>query len=406
MKHMYHKTIKGIIVAAAILLVLIGCKTEQDNQTIEINHDGLKSYFANSGLPAAIMGFATRGGEGKWVAFGPSQWEKRDTISEDDIFRIFSMTKAIASVAALQLVEQGLISLDEPLDSLMPEMTSIPILDLQGGLNPAKKAITLRHLLTHTSGFGYDFLDERLMSFDQTEWEFDDLPRLFEAGDRWQYGTSLDWVGKIIEKVSGQDLENYFRQHITGPLEMDRTWFNVPKELEDNIVSWGARDSAGFQEYPRIPQEPVSEFRAGGGLFSSPHDYLTFLKCILNDGQYEGGKILEPETIDMMCTNQLPNGMTLNFGIPDSGLPPTMGHFPDENDTHGLAWAIENNEQEEVRSKGALYWSGIANTYYTLDRKKGVAIVYFTQFFPFNDKISYDYYRLFEKEVIASMDTE
>ncbi len=149
------------------------------------------------------------------------------------------MTKAIASVAALQLVEKGLIGLDDPLDDLMPEMTSIPILTTNGDLVTANKPITLRHLLTHTAGFGYAFRDYRLQSFDKSEWKYEDFPRLFEAGERWQYGTNTDWVGKIIEKFSGEDLETYLRKNVTGPLKMNSTWFNVPENLKKNIVSWG-----------------------------------------------------------------------------------------------------------------------------------------------------------------------
>ena len=104
-----------------------------------------------------------------------------------------------------------------------------------------------------------------------------------------------------------------------------------------------------------------------------------------------------------MFKDALPEGLTLNFGLPEEGLPETIGHFPDESDTYSLAWAIENNSDEMVRTKGSIYWAGVANSYYTLDKDKGIAIVYFTQFLPFNDKVSYDFYRLFEKEVYTSL---
>lgn len=397
---------KQLLFVLIFISIFIGCTDEKQESKNVINPLPLNTYFENSKLPAAIMGYSTKEGQMEWYAYGPSVWGGKDTISENNIFRIFSMTKAIASTAALQLVEQGLIGLDDPLDELMPEMTSIPILTEKGELVEARKIITLRHLLTHTAGFGYESLDHRLQSFDKSGWKYDDLPRLFEAGERWQYGTNLDWVGKVIEKISGEDLETYLRKNITGPLKMNSTWFNVPENLKENIVSWGVRDSTDFQEYPRIPSEPVTEYSAGGGLFGSPKDYLTFLKCIMNNGKYDGGQILKPETVDMMFKNQLPTGLTLNFDLPDGGLPETMGRFLDESDTYGLAWAIEDSEDELVRTKGAAYWAGMANSYYTLDKKKGVAVVYFTQFLPFNDKVSYDFYRLFEKEVYNSLKSE
>ncbi|KAA2217216.1 serine hydrolase domain-containing protein [Maribacter flavus] len=394
---------KQLLFTLIIISILTGCKTEKQESKVVINELPLKTYFQNSHLPAVIMGYSNREGKMDWYAFGPSVWGGKDTINENNIFRIFSMTKAIGSVAALQLVEKGLIGLDDPLDKLMPEMTSIPILTSEGQLVKANKTITLRNLLTHTSGFGYDIFDEQLQKFDKTGWEYDDLPRLFEAGEKWHYGRSTDWVGRIVEKVSGQNLEDYFREHITGPLKMNSTWFNVPDKLKENIVSWGTRDSTGFKEYPRIPTKPTTEFIAGEGLFGSPKDYLTFLNCIMNSGKYDGGQILKSETVDLMFKDALPDGLTLNFGLPEEGLPETIGHFPDESDTYSLAWAIENNSKEMVRTTGSIYWAGVANSYYTLDRDKGMAIVYFTQFLPFNDKISYDFYRLFEKEVYTSL---
>jgi methyl acetate hydrolase len=379
---------KQLLFVLIIISILIGCNTEKQESKIVINPLQLNAYFENSDLPAAIMGYSNQNGKMDWYAFGPSVWGGKDTINENNIFRIYSMTKAIASVAAMQLVEQNLIGLDDPLDELMPEMTSIPILTEKGELVEAKKIITLRHLLTHTAGFGYAFLDPELQTFDRKEWKYDDLPRLFEAGEQWHYGTNLDWIGRIIEKISEEDLETYLRKNVTGPIKMNSTWFNVPENLKQNIVSWGTRDSIGFQEYPRIPIEPVTTFSAGGGLFGSPKDYLSFLLCMMNSGKYEGGQILKPETVELMSNNHLPNDLTLNTG--DKSM---------ESDTHGLAWAIEDSEDEVIRSKGSVYWSGLANSYYSLDKEKDVAIVYFTNFFPYKDKETYDFYKLFEKEV-------
>jgi len=270
----------------------------------------------------------------------------------------------------------------------MPVMTSIPILTSKGEFVEAKKIITLRHLLTHTAGFWYSLDELRLQAFNQIDWTYEDRPRLFEAGDKWQYGTSLEWVGEIIQNISGDDLETYFRKNITGPLNMKSTWFNVPNILEENIVSWGNRDSTGFEEYDRIPTEPVTYYNGGGGLFGSPKDYLYFLICIMNNGKYEGGQILKPETIELMYENQLPNGLTL-----------TLGGELTKSDTHGLAWEIEESKDEMVRSKGSVYWGGGANSFYSLDKKNDVSIVYFTNYFPWMDKETYDFYRLFEKEV-------
>jgi CubicO group peptidase (beta-lactamase class C family) len=391
---------KNVCIALFLLAVATACKTGKQETPSLIDAPALEAYFDNNNLPAAIMGYTTRDGEVGWYAVGPAVWGKEERVDENHIFRIYSMTKAIASVAALQLVEQGLLGLDDPLNELMPEMVSIPILTEAGELNPSDAPITLRHLLTHTSGFGYDFTSARLAAFTPEEWAYEDKPRLFEPGARWHYGTSTDWVGKVIEKVSGKDLETYLRDHLTGPLGMDHTWFNVPDSLQQKIVSWGTRDSTGFSEYPRIPTQPVTTYSAGGGLFSSPKDYLTFLRCMLNEGKYEGGQLLKPETVTLLFTDQLPGGMKLNYDLPVGGVPPTEGGFTDETDTYGLAWALETSPDETVRSPGAAYWAGIANSYYTVDRQKGVAVAYFTQFLPFNDKESHGFYRLFEQQIL------
>ncbi|PWN07285.1 serine hydrolase domain-containing protein [Rhodohalobacter mucosus] len=397
------KNIKSLLLPFLFLFLflsaLVGCTA--GNQ--ETDSQELSEYFDASTLPAAVMGSVSATEDTEWHTFGPSVWDEEEAVTEDHIFRIFSMTKAITSVAAMQLVEQGLIGLDEPLNELMPELASIPILTESGELVQSDAPVTLRQLLTHTAGFGYDFTSERLAAFNPDDWEYADKPRLFEPGARWHYGTSTDWAGKVVEKVSGQDLETYFRENITGPLGMDRTWFNVPDSLKENIVSWGTRDSTGFSEYDRIPQQPAAEYSGGGGLYGSPADYLTFLTCLLNDGQYENGQILQPETVAMLFENQLPEGMTMDHNLPEEGLPPVVGAFPDETDTFGLAWAIEASEDEDVRSKGAAYWAGIANSYYTIDRVNGIAVVYFTQFLPFNDKESHDFYRLYEEQVFSGM---
>lgn len=389
---------KKLLLSIIIISTLVGCKTEK--KEIEKEPSQLNAYFQNSTLPAAIMGNVTGDGKMEWRAYGPSVWGGKDTINENNIFRIYSMTKAIASVAALQLVEQGLLGLDDPLNEIMPEMTSIPILTEDGDFYNSEASITLRHLLTHTAGFGYGITSKSLNNFKPQNWEYEDNPRLFEPGVRWHYGTNTDWVGKLIEKISGQDLETYFRKNITGPLEMDNTWFNVPEELKYKIVSWGKRDSTGVIENKRIPKQPVTSYNAGGGLFSSPSDYIRFLKCLLNEGKFEGGRILKSQSVASLFQNQLSENVTLNYDIPEGHpLISLEGDFADYKDTYSFAWAIENNDSENVRPKNVGYWAGLANSYFTIDKSNGIAIVYFTQLLPFNDKESYDFYKLYEKEV-------
>lgn len=395
---------KNLILLSAIIILIFGCQQKQT----ESNDSTLKEYFDASSIPAAILGSIDADGKTTWHRFGPSIWEDSITIvTENSIFRLYSMTKAITSVAALQMVEKGLIGLDDPLNKLMPEMVSIPILDEDGNLFQSDEAITLRQLLNHTSGFGSKYFSYRLSNFESESWDYEDQPRLFEPGKAFAYGTGLDWAGKVIEKLSKQNLETYFRENITGPLKMNSTWFNVPDNLSDKIVTLGGRDSLGnINAWGRIPQEPESVYNGAIGLFGSPGDYLKFLNCMQNYGKYEGGQLLKKETVELMFQDNLPSEIKIpaveqfdNGGI----IGYTGGQFDlMNNDGWGFGWFIESDE-DDIRPVNSVYWAGAANSYFTIDPENKIVIVYFSNYFPANDKASYDFYKLYEKEEFSKI---
>ena len=398
---------KNLIFFVLISISIYGCQKDNSESSDSI----LNNYYNSSSIPAAIMGTIDVNGKTSWHRFGPSIWDdSTSAVTENNIFRIYSMTKAITSVAALQLVEKGLIGLDDPLNKLMPEMVSIPILNDEGNLIESNEIITLRQLLTHTSGFGSNFFSSKLYNFKPESWLYEDKPRLFQPGTSFAYGTGVKWAGRVIEKLSGQDLETYFRKNITGPLKMDETWFNVPEVLSEQIVTFGGRDSLGnIIAWGRIPQKPQTTYLGDIGLFGSPNDYLKFLHCMLNYGKYEGGQLLKRETVLLMLKDNLPIGIKIpkieefdNGGI----IGYTGGHFVGlTNDRWGLAWAIEKDENE-VRPINSVYWGGAANSYFTLDLQNKIAIVYFSNYFPFNDKEAYDFYKLYENEVFKNISRE
>ncbi|MEN8250216.1 MAG: serine hydrolase domain-containing protein [Bacteroidota bacterium] len=391
---------KNLLLYSVISILIFGC---QNNNTESIDLS-LKEYFDNSSIPSAIMGTTDADGKTSWHSFGPSIWEDSTTVvTKDHIFRLYSMTKAITSVAALQLVEQGLIGLDDPLNDLMPEMVSIPILTDEGELIESDQIITLRQLLTHTSGFSEKLFSSKLYNFKPESWDYEDKPRLFQPGTAFAYGSGLDWAGKVIEKISGQDLETYFKENITGPLKMDHTWFNVPEELSEKIVTLGYRDSLGvINDWFRIPKKPVTTYHGANGLFGSPGDYIKFLNCMLNYGKYEGGQLLKWEMVELMLKDNLPKEVKIS-SIEEFDNGGIIGYSGGQmngliNDRWGLAWAIETDENE-VRPMNSVYWAGAANTFFTLDIENNVAMVLFTNYFPFNDKEAYDFYKLYENEV-------
>ena len=358
----------------------------------------------NSDLPAVVALAVNKNGQMVNYTFGKAVWTEDQNVTTNHIFRIFSMTKVVTSIAAMQLVEKGLIKLDDDLSSLMPEMVAIPILS-DGKLSPAKNPSTLRHLLTHTSGFGYIFTDEELDNFDTINWRYKDLPRRFESGTQFLYGNSIDWVGRIVEKVSNMDLESYFRKNITGPLEMNRTWFNVPDSLKCYIVSWGQRGEDGKQslvEFPdRIPTKAVIEYAGGGGLFSTPEDYTRLLQCLLNGGKSGKVKILKKKTIQEMTKNQIGDVI---IDIENAYFQPLCCDFRGLLTTSskwGLAWAIDNENKPYGRKAGTVFWGGSCNTFFYIDFKSGIAASIYTQHFPFNHPETTN---LFEKfsEIIYS----
>src|SRR6185503_15696687 len=251
-------------------------------------------------------------------AFGKRDLASGVGVQPDSIFAIASMTKAITSVAAMQLVERGKLKLDEPAARHLPQLGKLDVIegfDPAGKpvLRPARKPITLRHLLTHTSGFAYPNWSEELFKYTQATGPLPPgvvaplVPLAFEPGTRWQYGYSTDWTGRLVETVSGLNLEQYFQRNILGPLGMNDTTFIFPKDKFDRLVSRSQRQNGGpLQEVPRaIPPKPAA-FNGGGGLVSTAPDYIKFMQMILRYGRSGvRDEILTAKSVEMMSVNQI-----------------------------------------------------------------------------------------------------
>src|SRR5579863_4069333 len=229
----------------------------------------------------------------------------------DTVFRIASMTKAITCVAAMQLVERGRLSLDGPLPAIDPALDAPRVLagfDAAGKprLRPAKRPVTLKDLLTHTAGFCYEQWNptqERyvaaagLPQMSSGKLAAMRLALMFDPGERWEYGINIDWVGRLVEEASGQPLDAYFAEHITGPLDMRDTGFAVSPEQRARQASVHQRDAAGVLAAQPFEAPAEREFFAGGGgLYSTAGDYLTFLQMLLQNGRHNGRQIIKPET--------------------------------------------------------------------------------------------------------------
>jgi methyl acetate hydrolase len=345
----------------------------------------------------AVGGVVAIGANDKGIvyegAFGPS-------VTPDSLFWIASMTKAITATACMQLLEQGKLQLDQPMGKLLPQLESPKVLvgfDANGQpkLRPAKRPITLQHLLTHTAGFVYSLWSEPMGRYEKVTGTPSigecknasfNVPLMFDPGDRWQYGINIDWVGKAVEAVSDQSLEIYFRENIFGPLAMTDTGFLISSAQKARVVPMYTRQQDGTLKPMafEMPQRPEF-FMGGGGLFSTPRNYMQFVQMLLHDGTFNGARVLKPETVAMMRQNHIGdlNVTTLKTTVPASSNDANL--FPGMVQKWGLSFDINTEPGPAGRSAGSIAWAGLFNTYFWVDPVKHVTGVIMTQLLPFAD---------------------
>jgi methyl acetate hydrolase len=340
-------------------------------------------------------------------AFGDSGDAQSTSIRADAVFRIASMTKPLTSVAAMQLVERGAIALDEPASTYLPALGRAQVLDrfdVEPGtysLRPPSSPITVRHLLTHTAGFGYAFTSDTLRDFAPLDGESDLVgPLLFDPGTSWWYGTSTSWVGRLVEAVSGQSLDAYLREHVFDPLRMPDTGFNVPEADWPRTVVAARRHSDGnLVRGARQDPSPVTTFGGGGGLWSTADDYGRFMRMWLNNGELDGQRVLSAETVATMAANHVG---PLAAGTIVTALPDQSNDFTptaDGRGRFGLGFLINLDDQPGRRAAGSLAWAGLYNTYFWIDPASGVGGVILSQVLPFADPQILSVFEAFERAI-------
>lgn len=320
-------------------------------------------------------------------------------MTTDTVVWIASMTKAVTGTAAMQLVEQGKLSLDDPIAPVLPQLADVQVLDgfAPDGtpqLRPPKRPVTLRHLLTHTSGFSYNMWSEPCLRYEQhsnnpgvlscTRAALD-MPLMFDPGERWEYGIGIDFAGLAVEAVSGQTLADYLRDHLFVPLGMVDTGFGPRADQADRLAAVHARTPDGVVPIEfGLPPEP--EFHmGGGGLYGTVGDYLRFCRMLLGNGTLDGTKVLEPATVALMSGNAIGavDMARMVSVIPDYTHDVEL--FPGMAKKWGLTFMINTEDTEKGRKAGSLSWAGLANSYYWIDPASGLAGVLATQLFPFAD---------------------
>jgi methyl acetate hydrolase len=352
-------------------------------------------------------------------AFGKRDLSKEAAMTPDSVFWIASMTKAITAAAAMQLVEQGRLSLEGPIGKLLPDLAAPQVLkgfDADGSpqLRPARNPITLRHLLTHTAGFAYNMWNGDMVQYLEktgtpgiTTCKNDALktPLMSDPGTRWEYGTNIDFVGKAIEAVSGLRLDAYLRDHLFKPLGMNDTGFKIGEQQRARLVAVHGRGEDGSLAPIPFELEQDPEFHmGGGGLYGTAGDYIRFTQMILNQGRGNGNQVLKPETVAMMGQNHIGElNMTkmtsaVAFATNDVDL------YPDMDKKWGLSFLINTARTPEGRSPGSLAWAGLANTYYWIDSSRDISGVILMQVLPFGDRKCLETFAGFESGIYTGLD--
>jgi methyl acetate hydrolase len=368
-------------------------------------------------IPGVVAAAATGSETIYQGAFGKRDLGKDDAMTADSVFWIASMTKAITTAAGMQLVEQGKLSLDEPIGKILPDLASPQVLegfDASGNpkLRPAKGAITLRQLMTHTAGFVYELWSgdkatylEKTGTPGITTCQNAALktPLAHDPGTRWDYGTNIDFVGKAVEAVSGKRLDAYLRDNLLAPLGMNDTGFKISDSMRKRLVGMHARTPEGLAPIPfELEQNP--EFHmGGGGLYGTAADYIKFTQMILNKGKGGGNQVLKPETVALMGQNNIGalevNRLTTAAPIYTNDV----DLYPGMVKKWGLSFLINTAKTPEGRSPNSLAWAGLANTYFWIDPARNVSGVILMQLLPFADRICLEAFAGFERGIYAGI---
>jgi methyl acetate hydrolase len=359
--------------------------------------DRIAALLATGNVPGVAVAAVFPDGEVVTAAAGVRDVATGAAMTPDTVVWIASMTKAITAAAAMRQVELGRLSLDAPIGTVLPQLAHAEVLegfDATGKpkLRRARTAITLRHLLTHTSGFVYDMWNAdmgRYMELTGTPGIIGcadaalNLPLVFEPGTAWDYGIGIDWAGKAVEAVTGQTLGVWLTENLFAPLGMRDTGFRIRDDQRSRLARVHARTPEGIVAIDlEIPQSPEFEM-GGGGLYSTVGDYLRFARMVLGRGALDGVRVLEASTVELMSRNAMGE---LRCRPLKSASPASTN---DVDFLDGMGWGLSfliNPEPLPTgRSAGSLAWAGLANSYYWIDSTRSVAGVYAAQLLPFFD---------------------
>jgi CubicO group peptidase (beta-lactamase class C family) len=329
-------------------------------------------------------------------AAGKSDVAKGAPLVTDAIFAIQSMTKPVTSVAAMMLVEQGTLSLEDPVSKYLPGFEKLPVItkfnEADGTYETrlAKHVMTVRHLMTHTSGIGARFSNPIIARLQHGNNKFDwALPLVHEPGEKWTYGPSTRVLGLIVEKLTGETLEAFYQRHIFRPLGMVDTSYAVPTDKQSRLVHVYTHEDGSFKERSSsqsAPTTPTSPFSGAAGLYSTARDYGLFMRMLLNGGRLGKNRILTEHSVQIMAENQIG---TVSVSQQPAGIPALTKPFPlgAGRDKFGLGFQIASQSLDatKYRHAGSLSWAGLFNTEFWVDPRSGIAGALLMQYLPFYD---------------------
>ncbi|MFW0793409.1 serine hydrolase domain-containing protein [Gordonia sp. CPCC 205515] len=358
-------------------------------------------------VPGVVAMVTDRGGNIYEGAAGVRRTDGDTPMAVDDVFALFSTTKAFTATAALQLVESGQLDLDAPARDYAPDIGELQVLDGfddagEPKLRAPKSQVTTRQLLTHSGGFGYDFFDDDYHRLAEGHGQPSVItatkaalttPLLFDPGEKWEYGSNIDWVGQIVEQIAGQRLGEVFEQRIFTPLGIANMSFELRPDFRTRPAGMHQREPDGTLTPTdfELPSPPDIDM-GGHGLYGTVGDYMKFIRMWLNDGAGEHGRVLAADTVEMAVRNHLGD-------LPVTALPgviPTLSNdaefFPGQSKSWSLAFMINNEKAPTGRPAGGQGWAGLANLFYWIDRENGFGGFWATQILPFGDATSFTKY--------------
>ncbi len=373
------------------------------DQLAHIDRHLQRAYIDPAKIAGCLTLVARAGRIAHLSCLGSMDRERRRPLHEDTIFRIYSMTKPITSVALMQLYEQGRFQLADPVAKLIPEWRSLRV--FRDGRHPgfvtdaATRPMTIRDLLSHQSGLTYDFLESTPLDAAYRELgvgrgrdrslrhmieQLAELPLLFSPGERWNYSLATDVCGYLVEVLSGQPFDQYLREHVLGPLSMNDTGFAVSPDQADRFganYQRAADKSLELLDDPQISpflEEPTF-FSGGGGLVSTAADYLRFCQMLLAGGELDGRRILGRKTIELMTMNHLPDDSDLAARATG-----TFSETTYDGVGFGLGFAMVRDlaRAQTIGSVGEYFWGGAASTIFWIDPAEELVVIFLTQLMP------------------------